>query len=387
MTLKLDKVALFIYLSFAFDSAFKINTGIQLHLGILSILMTNGLVIMTRPTLFLTPLLKDYFFLFFTLYCTVNGLLFANSGFGGLLIYLMIACNVLIFCAYTIDLLDKKAFLYFQMVMIITGLGQYFAYQIFGYQLSFIDAEHYQKGSSVSHRLRGFFIEPNWFAIAFTFNTLLLIREQVEQFLKEKPWVAFFTVVVFILNGTLATVGALILIYSIPYLRKAPIKGIIILLILLSLLAAVFSFRDEINQKQAGSSALNHSSRVIPLLRVVEFQNKESFTKLFFGQGLGSWGTLAVDNRLSVLVFEPKVGVRDGSEVPVILFELGIFGCLLIVVDMFISFFKCPARLFHLRGGLLLFFICLALYPTFKFWMYMPYYFYMRAYIYGSKTV
>lgn len=386
MILKLDKVALFIYISFALDSALKINAGIQLHLGIMSILMTNGLVFMTRPTSIVTPLLKDYFFLFFTLYCTLNGVLFANSGFVGLLIYLLIACNVLVFCAYTLELIDKKAFEYFQVVMIVTGLGQYFAFKVFGYQLSFIDAEHYQKGSSVSHRLRGFFIEPNWYAIALTFNTLLLIGNKVELFIKEKPWIAFFTVIVFILNGTLATVGALIIIYSIPYLKRAPIKGVLMLLVLLSLLAAVFSFREGISQKQAGASALNHSSRVIPFLRVIEFQSKESLTKTIFGQGLGSWGTIAVENRLSVLVFEPKVGARDGSEVPVILFELGLFGCFLIITDLIISFFKCPARLFHLRGGILLFFICLALYPTFKFWMYMPYYFYLRASIHGNRA-
>lgn len=390
--LKLDKIVLFIYVSFALDSLLKINAGVQLHLGIIAILLTNVLVLLKRPYLAITPLTKNYMFVLFVFYCAINGFSYNHQGYGGLMVYLFIVCNLIVFCSYTISHINKKTFIYFQIVMIATGLLQYGLFKVFGYQISFIDAEHYQKGSSVSHRLRGFFVEPNWFAIAFTFNTILLIGTNIERFCRQMPWLAGLTIVVIVLNGTLATLGALLIIYSIPYVKKSPLKGMFIIGILAAILAATFSFREGIKLDQAGGSAgygntqvLNHSSRVEPILRVIDYQSREGFSKVFFGQGLGSWGTIAVPNRLSVLVFLPKPGVRDGSEIPVIIFELGILGSLILILDLFITFLKCPSRNYHYRGALILFFVCLALYPTFKFWMYMPYYFYIRTVIYGNK--
>jgi len=390
--LKLDKIVLFIYVSFALDSLLKINAGVQLHLGIIAILLTNALVLLKKPYLAISPLTKNYMFVLFVLYCAINGFSYNHQGYAGLLVYLFIVCNLIIFCSYTVSHINKRALVYFQLVMIVTGLLQYGLFKFFGYQISFIDAEHYQKGSSVSHRLRGFFVEPNWFAIAFTFNTVLLIGTNIERFCRQMPWLTGLTIIVIVLNGTLATLGALLIIYSVPYVKKSPLKGMFIIAVLAAILVATFSFREGIKLDQAGASAaygntqvLNHSSRVEPIIRVLDFQSRQDFTQVFFGHGLGSWATIAVPNQLSVLVFVPKPGVRDGSEIPVILFELGILGALILILDLIITFIKCPARNYHYRGALILFFICLALYPTLKFWMYMPYYFYIRAFIYQNQ--
>ncbi len=392
LTLNFTRIATFIYISFAFDSLLKINFGIKIHLGILSILMLNAVVFLNSTNRIFHSaskgyLGKDYFFMAFMLYCFISGLLLEQPGFVSIFVYLIIAINVMIYCAYTAEILDRRAFYYFQIALIVTGLAQFFLFKFFNYQLTFIDAEHYQKGSSVSHRLRGFFVEPNWFSIAFVFNSLLLIGNNVERFYSSHKLLSILSIVVLILNGSLAPVAILLVIYSFPYIRKSPVKGVVLTIGLLLLLALVFSFRESINQKDAGTSLLNHNSRVVPYERVAEYQSEQSLPTILFGNGIGSWGTLAVGNRLSVLVYEEKSDARDGSEIPVFIFELGVVGFAILLLDLLYTFLKCSRKEFHLRGSILLFFVSFALYPTLKFWMYMPYYFYIRSLIYAKKHI
>lgn len=375
---------LLIYLSFALDSALKLDIGSKVHVGIAAILATNVLYLLTKPSLILKTITADYFFVLILAYCTLNGLILSQPGFLAILTYLLLALNVYIYVSATFKYWDIKFFYYFQIILIATGLLQYLAFKIMGIQFSFIDAEHYAKGSSVSHRLRGFFVEPNWFAIAFTFNTLLLANNRLLEFIRKHPWIATLTCIVMILNGSLATIGILAIIYSIPMIKKNPVRGSLIMLLMLSIMAGVFSFRGSINQKGGSETALNYNSRWIPFVRVIDYQTSHSLGTMLFGSGLGSWGTLAVNNRLSALVFEEDIAARDGSELPVIIFELGVFGLVLLLLDTLILFFRCPKSEFHIRGGIILFFICLVFYPTLKFWMYMPYYFYMRKLSYSA---
>ena len=385
--MKIGRLAFFAYLSFAFDSALKFSVGIQLHLGILSILFVNLFFFLLKPNKLLSPLKKDFSFSIFILYSIVTGMVMNTPGVAIISTYLFITINVFLFTFYTAQYLDKKVFYYFQIILIITGLIQYLAFKIFGIQISFIDPEHYQKGSSVSHRLRGFFVEPNWFAIAISFNSILLIGKDFMGFVSRHSILFGFTILMIILNGTLATIGLLAIIYTLPVIKKRPLKGLLLGFLMLSVLVGTIMFRGAINQKEGGQSILNHASRALPLLRVAEHQWQANSLVLLFGNGLGSWGTEAVANRLSVLVFEKKPSARDGSELPVFIFELGLVGVCLLLFDLMIGYFRCNRDDFHLRGGYLLFFACLVLYPTLKFWMYMPYYFYLRRFSFETHRI
>ncbi|MCY1398208.1 hypothetical protein D3C76_345630 [compost metagenome] len=368
-----------IYISFAFDSALKLNAGIQLHVGLVAILLTNAIFTLTRPAQIAKTVVRNFYFFLFFLYCTSIGLIQSKPGFLAILTYIAISANVLIFVNLTYKKWDRNFFIYFQLVLIATGLFQYALFKVFGTQISFIEEEHYQKGSSVSLRLRGFFIEPNWFAIAITFNTLLLIGNDVFSFIRKHYWITIFSALTIILNGSLATIGMLVIVYALPLLKKNPVKGGIIMLLMISLMYGAFSFRNEINQKGENETVLNYNSRWLPLTRVIEYQQNQSLGTILLGNGIGSWGTEAVRNRLSVLVYEEESSARDGSELPVFIFELGILGLALLMLDGAITFIRTPSSLFNVRGGIILFFACLIFYPTLKFWMYMPYYFYMRA--------
>lgn len=369
---------LLIYLSFALDSALKIGDGIQIHIGILCILITNLLTLAKNPSTLLKPLKKESTFFLFILYSLISGLIAPQPGYWDIAIYLAVTINVILYTNHTYKLITRKFFYNFQILMIITGLTQYILYKIGGVQLSFINAEHYEKGYSVSFRLRGFFIEPNWFAISLAFNTLLLTGSNIFDFIKKSPYIAALTALIMILNGSLTTIGALAVIYSVPIVKKNPLKGTIYSSIIFLVLISVLSYRSAINQDKDNDSLLNYASRWIPFTRAIEYQVNQETSSILFGQGLGSWGTIAVRNRISALVHEEEPSARDGSELPVFIFEIGLIGIALLLIDLCITYIRTPTQHTNIRGGLILFVICLAFYPTLKFWMYMPYYFYLR---------
>ncbi|MBG6287499.1 hypothetical protein [Pseudomonas nitroreducens] len=387
MSINISTWVALIYISFALDSALKLGGTVQFHLGIICIAITNVIATLRRPSSILHPLKKETSLIIFILYSLISGALMFQPGFINITVYLLVTINIIIFASTTFRFTSKKIFYLFQITMILTGLFQYAIFKIGGVQLSFINEDHYEKGYSVSFRLRGFFIEPNWFAISFSFNTLLLTGSNVIKFIKRNPCTATLTALVMILNGSLTTIGALTIIYSIPIIKKTPIKGTLFSAMILSVLIGVISYRSTINPDKDNETLLNYASRWIPLTRVIEYQTNQSLLTILFGHGLGSWGTTAVNHRLSALVNEEDPSARDGSELPVFIFELGLFGLALLLLDFLITYSRTPSRYTHIRGGLVLFIICLVFYPTLKFWMYMPYYFYLRRARYETASI
>lgn len=386
MPTKSNLIAAAIYLSFALDSVLKFGGAFQVHIGILGILCISLAYFLSNPKRTVAPLKKDATFTIFVTYCILNGLILQSPGFFEILPYLLIAMTVCIYCHLTYKKTNFNLFYCFQLVLIATGIVQYYLVLAHGYQISFIDAEHYQKISSVSSRLRGFFIEPNWFAIALTFNTLLLVKDDPISFFRRNYIISLLTIIVMILNGSIAPVALLFMAYSSPYIKRAPIKGAILGLLFFSLLVAVFTFRAQLSEQNQSATTLNYLSRWVPLTRVIEFQSEGSLINTILGNGLGSWGTLAVKNRLSALVHEEDPASRDGSEVPVFIFELGIFGLIILIIDTAVMYRTALRTQYYLKAGILIFLAFLFLYPTLKFWMYMPYYFYLRAAIHATTT-
>jgi hypothetical protein len=375
MKIKIGLLVFVFYTSIALDSLLKVNFGLKVHLGLFFILICNVLFFLKDHNRFFTGMKNDKAFFFFVVYCFISGYFYSAAGFYQIFIYLLMATNLCLFVYFTASHWNYRVFYAFQWLLIITGIIQFLVYKIFGYQITFIDAEHYMKGSSVSGRLRGFFIEPNWYAIAISFNTFLLFGKDIIKYFYEHKITVFLTFIAMILNGTFATLGIVLIFYMIPLIKSNPVKGVSASLACILIFSGVFAFRGGLSEKD---SFFNHSSRLLPIVRVLEFQDNKSFFDNFFGNGLGSWGTDAVYNRLSVLVYEEKASARDGSETAVILFELGYIGLLMVLIDSLVLLFKSRKVGIHFAGGIVLFIVCLIFYPIFKFVMYMPYYFIIR---------
>ena len=385
MVIRLFSITPLIYYSFAFDSLLKVDLGFQIHLGILCILALNLYFALRKPNKFRGGLNNDKLFIAFIFFAMVSGAALSTPGYKQISIYLFIAFNVALFCHYSWPSIGQKQLLTFQWIMITTGLIQFAAFKLFDYQIAFIDAAHYEKGYSVTQRLRGFFVEPNWYAIAITFNTLLLYGRHVWQRVKEYKWTTLITITVMLLNGTLTTLAVLAFVYFATAFRRNPIRGMMIGIVLTALVWAFLSYRASLLGNTDSNRVLNHSSRVMPVLRVAMYQSNQEWPKVFFGHGLGSWGTKAIENRLSVLVYEVNATTRDGSELPVFLFEFGLLGTLLFLLYLLNKYIRFHRDDFHLKGAVLLFFCCFALYPTLKFWMYMPYFFYAVSFLNEQK--
>lgn len=377
MKINLSIAVFLIYVSFALDSLLKINIGFKIHVGILLILILN-VFLLPRRSFWLSSFF-DKNIMFALVFLVVSAIFTRSEGTFVVLFYFFIAVNIAVFINGNLDKFSERGYYWFQIFIVVTGFSQYALLKIFGYQLSFIDSEHYSKGYSVANRLRGFFVEPNWYAISIAFNTILLIGDDIKSAYQKYKYLLIFSFVVMILNGTLATLGVLLCIYMYPVFKENIIRGVVILFLCLSVGFAALSYRESVSV--TGDLAFNYNSRLLPLERVIDYQQEGSLFNLIFGNGLGTWGTIGVSNNLSVLVHEEKPDARDGSELPVILFELGWIGVFLILFDSLVLLLKANLRSYHLSGAILLFLSCLCFYPIYKFLMYMPYYFIIRSLI------
>lgn len=364
------------YTLLGLDSLLKVDLGFKLQLGLLVAVVFVVFCMLKEGGRLLLYLSYDKFLYVFMLYCFLTGVLFSAEGVYLVSVYMVFIFLVSLFVCVTFFSWNYRVFWVFQWVLLATGLFQYFLFQMTGYQLSFIDVEHYFKGFSVSERLRGFFVEPNWYSIALAFNTILLVRDEASLFIRRHWFMALLTVFVFLLNGTFATLGVLLLIYSYPVLRSNVVVGLASLIAISLLLVGILAFRSALSHEDA--ALFNYASRLVPLIRVWDYQLDSGYLSLLFGNGFGSWGSEAVYYRLSALVHDVDPSVRDGSELPVFLFEVGLFGVFLVFIDAFCLVRKAGLNRYFLSGGVLLFLVCFMFYPVYKFMMYMPYYFYIR---------
>jgi hypothetical protein len=377
-----------IYLSFAFDSILKVGVvGLQFHLGIIAVFIVNVLLIISRPKDFIVFKKTDKYFYFFLIYVFFNGIIFNGVTSIKMFIYLFLAFNIYLFINYFRDVFNKSFFLQFQIILIVTGLFQFILYVVFNYQIAFINPEHYEKGFSVAKRLRGFFLEPNWYSIAITFNTILLVRNNLLDFFKNQRFILIMTLVVILLNGSIGLFVILFLFYSFYYLRRRPIFAVVLFLFLSIGLNYVFKVRHSVRSGKIENQTelLNYGSRIIPVVRAHEYINKNGVVGLIFGNGFGTWGTVAIKNNISLLVEKSDPMVRGASELPVIIFELGYLGLFILILDLISLYSKIDKRDFDLTCGIFLFLTCILLYPILKFWMYMPYYFILRGIITRTK--
>ncbi|WP_459210265.1 hypothetical protein [Aquimarina rhabdastrellae] len=357
----------------------------KIHLGILCILGLNFIYFFFKGWKQKITINKNDKWLFiFTLYLILSIILNKESN-GFLLIYFFIALNIYFFIRKNFHLIDEKTLFRFQYVIIITGLIQFSLFLFFDYQLNFLGTDHYEKLGSVPKRLRGFFVEPNWYAIAITFNTFFLIKNNIVGFIKKHPIVFFLTGIVLLLNGTFGTLIILIAIYGYKYLKRNLIIGIGVFLIGLLIGNIILNKRAESKKGRKGIELFNHYSRVEPLKRVYNYMEERPVYIALFGEGFGTWGTIAVKHRLSVLNYTINPNSRDGSELPVYFFELGIIGTLIFFLDIFHLQRINSRKDFYLTGALLLFIISFLLYPIFKFLMYMIYYFVLRQVIINNR--
>ena len=365
-----------IYVSFALDSLLKIDLGFRLHLGVLMMVAMTVLAIPSFFSLKKSSLERDLGFYLFLIYCLLSAFLLQAAGAAVLSVYVLFALVTMAFIAAYKSYFRYYHFYWFQIVLIASGLFQYGLFLLFDYQVAFIDPEHYEKGYSVSKRLRGFFLEPNWYAIALAFNSLLLVLHP--RGLQGRGVLCFFTLLVFLLNGSIGPAAVFMGLVTIWLMIERPVIGVGAGVFLVVGVCALVLYRGALVETQSLLGFVNSGSRVTPLINSFAYLNEQSIFTIVFGNGFGSWGIEAVGRGISTLVKEPSEAARDASELPVLLFELGFLGLFLIVCDFWVVVALSKHKKVIYSGVMFLFLFLLVFYPILKFFFYMPYFFLLR---------
>jgi len=383
-----------IYISFAFDSALKLGVGgFRIHFGILVILILSVIEYLDNPrTIKLAGFFRKNWSLFpFVLY--LFGHAFINSSFPGIpitLTYFILGLWVFYFLYNKESYISDRAIIIFQWVLIVTGLFQSALFQIFDYQLAFFDAEHYAVNASFATRLRGFYLEPNWFSISLTFNSLLLFLRYGNSLMKQKGLIAL-SFITLLLNGSYGFVGVIILGYvfrifiDLPRVSK---RNIIVFVIMFFVAGGLILSRNlyKSNSGDASKRALisvNTGSRLLPAIRTVLFMSNKTGNEQLFGLGIGSWPYIGIkENKLGYLGFGNvsydslvKPARRDSAEFQVFLLELGYLGIVIFLFDYGYNYWRFGRlnMIYSIASACMLaaFFV----YPVFKFYMYLvPFY-------------
>ncbi|WP_430815370.1 hypothetical protein [Carboxylicivirga sp. RSCT41] len=368
--------------------------GFKMHLGILAILIISVIEFTEKPgTIRLAGFFKRNWTLFPFIFYLIINILF-NTSFPGVpitLTYFILGLWVFYFLYNKQSFISDRAILLFQWVLIGTGLFQSVLFQVFGYQLAFFNAEHYAVDASFATRLRGFFLEPNWFSIILTFNSLLIFLRIGNTIIKYKGLIglSFLTL---LLNGSYGFIGVIILGYVARMFIDLPkiSKRNLLVFILMFIVAGGLILSRNIYKSKLGNAtdgqvvSINTGSRLLPAVRTILFMSEKTKEEQVFGLGLGSWPYIGIEeNQLGYIGFANvnggqltvKPAQRDSAEFHVFLLELGYLGILLFLFDYIYNYwhYRRLNMIYSLASACMLaaFFV----YPVFKFYMYLvPFY-------------
>lgn len=384
-----------IYLTFAFDSLLKIPLGgFKLHIGILLIFLVLSTSIVTTLKIkeMKSFILKNWTIFLFIVYLFINIILSHNyPGIAITLVYYLLGLTVFYFAFIKEKFISLDAVIAFQWILIITGLFQYLLFNLTGYQVSFIDAEHYSLSESLGGRLRGLFVEPNWYSIVISFNSLLIIM-MLKKTLFEYKFLIFFSLMVLFLNASYTFFGVVLLGIFIRFfidLPKVSKRRFSILFVILIVLGATFFARSytklEENKGNIESSTLvNYGSRFFPVLNTTFFMSEQNIYIQLFGYGIGSWPYVGLEqNSLGYVGMVGEYNIqpaqRDSAEYQVFLLELGYVGLVLFLLDYIYNYWRYRRLNFIYSLATAFMLASFFVYPIFKFAMYLIPYYIIRA--------
>ncbi|WP_143255047.1 hypothetical protein [Alkalitalea saponilacus] len=383
-------------MSFAFDSLLKIDLlGVRMHVGLIFILLILGIEFVAHPTSIgrMKAFIRtNWSILPFFGYLFLQFIL--NKAFPGaimLLLYYFLALISFYYFFKKHSSISKQSVIMFQWIMVTTGLFQFLLFKIFGFQLSFYEVEHYMVDASFATRMRGFFVEPNWYSIVFSFNTLLLAMILKRKILEYKVLI-LLSFVCFYFNASYTSIAIVVLVLliqapqNIRYISKTKLITTFSLVLIIALVFAgrVYDKRKSSNQIVDASTAVNYGSRFFPVVRTYDFMTRQSSVKQFFGFGLGSWPYVGIEeNRLGYIgvhvTNKVEPGKRDSAEIQVFMLEFGFLSFIFLFFDYFYNYMKYRKHNLFYAIACVFLASCFFIYPIFKFMMYIVPFYLMRS--------
>lgn len=375
-----------VYLTFALDSLLKIQMGsFRLHLGVIMVLLILYKQLRRMPKSDLRVFAQGYWSWFpYVLLIVVHVALYKwYAGTVTMALYFCLGAAGLIFAFFSRNHITCRGAVAFQWVLICSGLFQYTLYKVFNYQISFIDAQHYELGAETfATRMRGFFLEPNWYSISLGFNTLLVVYLNEKGIVKKKV-LLLFSILCLVLNGSFTFIGVVTLVLMfrlIIEVRRLSWTRIAMVVCVVGMLGGLFYQRQM--EDVDSIAVINHGSRLLPLLNVIDYMSDMTFERNLFGYGLGSWPYIGIQNELGYIGMAREWVVaptrRDSAEVQVMILEFGYVGLFLVLLDSIVSFFRFRKNLV-VSCAVAFIGLCYFVYPIYMFSMYLIPYYYLRG--------
>lgn len=285
---------------------------------------------------------------------------------------------------------NKINFSYFFKISLIiligTGAAQYLLQNAFNYQLTLggLSDDYYSDGGSIAERMRGFFLEPNWYGLYLAASVIGYMITTTQP--KKTVYLLSLSIICLYLSGNRLTLYFSLLSIAVYFYEKMVHRvpktilmgACLVPMALLLILTFSTSLSDSVGDDRSASA------RSVTALKTATFiQSNFSPTAILFGNGLSTWGEVSLQENLSSrATAERSKTARDTSESYVVLFELGIIGVILFLLD-----FRATWRLAARRPEssqiiimTMLVFNAAFYYPIFYFMMYLAPYYAARTY-------
>lgn len=391
MEIRKSSLLVFVFLLFSLDSLVKIPlAGVQMHVGLWVFVFMGMYFSVVCRSSFCSFFKSNIAFMFYVI-LSIFSIFFAYSSG----VFFKVFSYIVFFVFFSMAVWQLQGgvdagrlFFALTVLLIAGGWGQFTLYKIFGFQVSLsgLDASYYQLGGSIEGRMRGLFLEPNWFGLFLYLSFCCCLT-----FSNLTPRVA--RLLTFVVGLALFFSGnrIILLLYAV-FLIVYWGRGIFSKRLLFSSLVSIFVVLFGLVLTAYFDSDLaavdrSFSARSVSFQRVLEHFSGSSILNYIFGFGFSSWGWSSNEFGLGVLNFmrDQSLTSRDTAELHVILFEQGMLGVFILAVDSFVYVFRCW-RLSHTNRELIGFSVVVMsvplialVYPLFTFMPYLLPYIYIRS--------
>ncbi|OUL58868.1 hypothetical protein [Pseudoalteromonas ulvae] len=231
---------------------------------------------------------------------------------------------------YELKILSRNVLL----LLIITGFFEYIIKNYFGVQLEFKDmsSDYYFDNGDLANRLRGMFLEPNWYGLVM-FSWLYVYIRATPNITSSTLLFFVFSIFCLYLSGNRLILAFIFFLFLAFLFKKIIIKIDKIIIPFSVLFFSVIFFVMALNFNFEADRSL--IARFYTAKNVyLEMLESNSFN-LLFGYGFSNWGFYSnfLEFSWSNYLFEQDLTRRDNAEIYVVLFELGLVGSLVFFYD------------------------------------------------------
>ncbi|WP_425054907.1 hypothetical protein [Pseudomonas abyssi] len=318
------------------DSLLKINLGsFHLQLGVAIILLASPLIFLSLKS---EPTTLDATYFVLLIYIFLNFPFAINKD-----VFLTGLSYVLIFTILYKTIGRVSRFINWERVstfalltLIITGFFQYSLINIFDHQLELrgIDASYYQHKGNLGYRMRGFFLEPNWFGLTLFSWSFLFIYKKASFSTIDFLILLLTAVCIYLSENRLIYILYLYIITMFFFSKRA--ESLSKLVPVLSVSVAIFIY---ILLSISGLDLTDRSAaaRTYTMAQTWNVWIESSLIEKIFGYGFSNWGYYSNLWELSWsnYRFDQALTRRDNAEIYVFLFEMGLASIILFMVDLF----------------------------------------------------